>query len=72
LHCKVEPASLEATEKLAEVAVVVAAGPAVIVVSGGVVSAGGGGGGEDVTTQPYPAGVASTLPAASLARTENW
>jgi hypothetical protein len=72
LHSRVEPDSLEVTEKLAEVAVVVVAGPAVIDVSGGVVSTGGGGGGGDVTAQSYSAGVASTLPAASLARTENW
>ena len=72
MHSRVDPVSLEETEKLAEVAVVVAAGPAVIAVSGGVMSAGGGGGGGDVTAQPYTAGVASTLPAASLARTENW
>jgi hypothetical protein len=71
LHSRLEPDSLEATEKLARVAVVVVAGPAVIEVSGGVVSAGGGGGGGDVTIQPYSAGVASTLPAASFARTEN-
>ena len=72
LHSRVDPASLEEKEKLAEVAVVVVAGPTVIDVSGGVVSAGGGGGGGDVTDQMYTAGVASTLPAASLARTENW
>ena len=67
LHSRVEPASLEETEKLAEVEAVVVAGPAVIDVSGGVVSAGGGG---DVTVQPNAAGLESRLPAASLARTE--
>ena len=58
-HSKVAPAS-EENEKLAEVEVVEAAGWAVIVVSGAVVS----------TVQVLEAGVASTLPAVSMARTE--
>jgi hypothetical protein len=66
-HSKLDPDSVALKPKLAAVEVVLEAGWLVIDVSGGVVSAGGG----DVTTQPYSAGVASTLPAASFARTEN-
>jgi hypothetical protein len=62
-HSKVEPDSLEENVKLALVLVVVAAGPEPIVVSGAVVSGGGW------IVQLWLAGVASTLPAASLART---
>jgi hypothetical protein len=54
--------------KVAEVEVVLAGGPLAIVVLGGVVS-------PLVaarTVQLRVAGVASVLPAASIARTENW
>ena len=65
LHSKLEPASVEAKPKLAEVLVVEAGGPLPIEVSGGVVSGGG------VIVQIWEAGVGSGLPAASRARTEN-
>jgi hypothetical protein len=76
LQAKLEPLSLAKKEKLAVVAVVAAVGPAEIVVSGAVVSAGGGGGGGGggtaSTVHPCVAGLASVLPAASVALTENW
>ena len=68
LQPKVEPDSLELKVKLAVVAVVLAGGPALIAVCGGEVS---GGGGVDVIVQLRVAGVVSTLPAGSVARTEN-
>ena len=55
-----EPVSVEEKEKLAALEVTVPVGPEEIVVSGGVVS---------WTVQVRLAGVASTLPAASMART---
>ena len=58
-HWKVEPVSLDVNAKLAEVAATVPDGPDPIVVSGAVVS----------TVHVRVAGVASTLPAASTART---
>ena len=61
-HWKVEPVSFAANAKLAEDEVTVPEGPESIVVSGGVVSAGW-------IVQVRLAGVASTLPAASMART---
>ena len=57
---------MEAKPKLAEVLVVEAGGPLPIEVSGGVVS----GGGVD-HVQIWVAGVGSTFPAASRARTRN-
>ena len=69
LHSKLEPDSVEVKEKLAVAAVVIPLGPLVIEVSGGVVS---GGGEDDFTIQLSLAGVGSTLPAPSVARTENW
>jgi hypothetical protein len=74
LHSKLEPASVAVKEKLAVVAVMVPLGPLEIVVFGGVVSAGGvsSAGGRVAIVQFQVAGVESTLPAASLARTENW
>jgi hypothetical protein len=44
LHSKLEPDSVEANEKLAEVEAVVPEGPELIEVSGGVVSGGGAAG----------------------------
>jgi hypothetical protein len=58
----VEPGSLAEKVKLAVVSAVVSAGPESIVVSGGVVSLAR-------TVQVYEAGVGSTLPASSSART---
>jgi hypothetical protein len=72
LHSKLEPASFEEKEGLAEVAVVAEAGPLVIEVCGGVVSGGGGGPVASSTVQVRVAGVASMFSAASIARTENW
>ncbi len=69
-HWKVEPASFEENANDALVLVPLAGGPDVTVVSGGVVSAGGGGGGA-VTVQAWLAGVGSTFPATSIARTWN-
>jgi hypothetical protein len=69
LHSKVDPDSVELNEKLADVEVVVPEGPDPIVVSGGVVS-GGGVEGAASTDHASLAGVASTFPAASVARTE--
>ena len=66
MHSKLEPGSLEVKANDAVVADVVAVGPEVIVVSGGVVSAGG----ALATVNARVAGVASVLPAASVARTE--
>ena len=61
-HSNVEPDSLAEKLKLALVLAVAAGGPAEIVVSGATVS----------IVQLAVAGVASTLPAASVARTRNW
>jgi hypothetical protein len=74
LQAKLEPASEEVKANLAVVAVVLAVGSLEtvelgIVVLGGTLSAGGG---FAVTVQLREAGVASVLPAASVARTENW
>ena len=55
-----EPVSVEVNVKLAELEATVPDGPEAIAVSGGVVS---------WTVQVRLAGVASTLPAASMART---
>jgi hypothetical protein len=68
LHSKRDPGSLEVNSKVGVLSLVEPEGPAVIIVSGGVVSPGGGGGGA-LTVKPRLAGVASTLPAASRART---
>lgn len=68
MHSKLEPDSVEAKEKLAEVEVVLPPGPPLMLVSGGVVSIGGGP--EASTVQLRVAGVGSMLPVASLARTE--
>jgi hypothetical protein len=73
LHSKLDPDSEEVKVKAAVVDVVLEAGPLVIVVSGGVVSLGGGGGGVEASMfQTSVAGVLSTFPAMSSARTENW
>jgi hypothetical protein len=64
LHSKLEPLSVAAKTKLALLEVVVLGGPELIVVSGGVVSA------VDCTVQLCEAGVASVLPAGSVAFTE--
>jgi hypothetical protein len=69
LHWKVEPLSVELKPRLALVAVVVSEGLEVIVVLGAVVSTGGGGV-TACTAQPRVAGVASVLPALSVALTE--
>jgi hypothetical protein len=61
-HSRAEPVSLAENEKPALVLVVVAGGAEPIVVSGATVS----------IVQLCVAGVASTLPAPSLARTRNW
>ena len=58
LHVKVDPLMVDVKLKLAEVVVTVPEGPAVIVVSGGT-----------TTVQLWLAGVASTLPAVSVAWT---
>ena len=71
LHSKLEPVSLALKVKLAAVEVVLDSGPLRIVVSGGVVSPGGGVEASS-TVQVSVAGVSSTFPAASSARTENW
>jgi hypothetical protein len=63
-HSKLEPASLEEKLKLAAVEEVVPDGPEVIEVWGAVVS------GAASTVQVRLAGVASVLPAASVARAE--
>jgi hypothetical protein len=65
-HWKVEPPSVAVNVKLAELDVTVPEGPSEIVVSGAVVSGGG-----TSTVQVRVAGVASVLPAASVARTSN-
>jgi hypothetical protein len=70
LHSKMDPDSVALKSKLAAVEVVLEAGWLVIEVSGGVVS--GGGGGADSIVQLCVAGVGSTLPDSSVARTENW
>jgi len=67
-HSKVESGSEEEKAKLAELLFTVLDGPESMVVSGGVVSAGGGGG-DSSTLKVLEAGVASTLPASSLALT---
>jgi hypothetical protein len=69
LHSKLEPDSVELKEKLAPVELVVPEGPELIEVSGGVVS-GGGDSAIGSTAQVSLAGVGSTLPSASVARTE--
>ena len=61
-HSKVEPASVAVNENVGVESLVVPVGPAVMVVSGGVVS-------EVSTVNARLAGVASVLPAASVART---
>ncbi len=61
LHSKVELASVLVKPNDGEVWLVVPVGPELIVVSGAAVS----------TVNARVAGVASTLPAASVARTEN-
>src|SRR5688572_27821462 len=63
VHSNVDPGSLEEKTNVASVAVVVASGFALIVVSGAAVS----GGGEIV--HHWLAGVGSTLPSPSTART---
>ena len=60
-HSSVEPASVEVNENVGVESVVVPVGPDVMVVSGAVVS----------TVKARLAGEASTLPAASIARTSN-
>jgi hypothetical protein len=60
-HWKVEPSSLELKPNDADAEATTPLGPDEIVVSGGVVS----------TVHERAAGVASTLPAASIARTRN-
>ncbi len=66
MHSKLEPDSVEAKEKLAEVEVVVPEGPELIEVSGGVVSGAGG----TSTVQLWLAADGSVLPEVSVARTE--
>ena len=68
LHSKVLPASVEEKVNVASFGFTVPVGPEFMsmVVSGGVVSCGGGG---TSTLKVLVAGVASTLPAASVART---
>ncbi len=61
MHSNVEPGLVEVKPKDGDALLVVPVGPLVIVVSGAVVS----------TVNARVAGVASTLPAASVARTEN-
>jgi hypothetical protein len=68
LHSKLDPDSVEEKAKLALVTVVVVDGPLLIALSGAVVS---GGGTEASIVQLRAAGVASTLPTASVARTES-
>ncbi|HEY4779775.1 MAG TPA: hypothetical protein VIH47_09310 [Solirubrobacterales bacterium] len=70
MHWKLEPDSVEAKVKIALVAAVLELGLLVIEVLGGVVS--GGGVPEEVTVQLSLAALGSTLPAESIARTENW
>jgi hypothetical protein len=62
----VDPASEEENVNEADVLLTVPEGPELMVVFGGVVS----GGGAVLTVQVLEAGVASTLPAASIALTE--
>jgi hypothetical protein len=69
-HSKLTLGSFDLNAKLAVVAVVVSLGRLTIEVFGGVLSAGGGV--VEVTVQLAVAGVASTFPAASVARTANW
>jgi hypothetical protein len=69
LHSKLEKDSVEVNPKLADVELVVPEGPELIEVSGGVVS-GGGISGAGSTVQVSLAGVGSTLPELSVARTE--
>jgi hypothetical protein len=66
LHSKVEPDSEEENVNEADVLLTEPEGPEPMVVSGGVVS----GGGAVLIVQVRVAGVASTLPAASVALTE--
>ncbi len=61
LHSNVEPAFVEENVNDGDALVVMPVGPVLIVVSGAAVS----------TVNDRVAGVASTLPAASVARTEN-
>ena len=70
LHWKLAPDSLAEKAKPASLALEVPEGPESIEVSGAVVS--GGGGGTSSTVQLWVAGLGSTFPAASVARTENW
>src|SRR5262245_23567353 len=65
-HSKVDPASVDEKVKVAFTSTVVGWGAESIVVSGGVVSAGAG-----ETVHVNDAGVGSTLPARSSARTSN-
>ena len=67
MHSKVDPASDEENVNEADVLLTVPEGPELMVVFGGVVS----GGGTVLTVQERVAGVPSTLPAASVALTEN-
>ena len=67
LHSNVLPASEEEKVKVALFCLIVPEGPESMVVSGAVVSAGGGGGTS--TVKVLEAGVASTLPAPSVALT---
>jgi hypothetical protein len=66
LHSKVDPASVEENVNEADVLLTVPEGPELMVVFGGVVS----GSGAVLTVQVRVAGVASTLPAPSVALTE--
>jgi hypothetical protein len=66
LHSKVLAASEEEKAKLASFCFTVPEGPESMVVFGAVVSCGGG---DTSTLKVLEAGVASTLPAASVART---
>jgi len=66
LHSKVDPASVEENVNEADVLLTVPEGPESMAVFGGVVS----GGGAVLTVQERVAGVASVLPAASVALTE--
>ena len=67
MHSNVDPASEEENEKLAELVEIVPDGPESIVVCGGVMSALG----VVLIVKLLVAGLASVLPAASVARTEN-
>ena len=68
-HSNVEPDSLAVNVNVGDPSLVLPLGPPVIDVFGAVVSAGGAG--VVSTVNERVAGVASTLPAASMARTEN-